>query len=155
MREQELEAYLYHQIPLTQAIGIRVEQAALDKVILFAPLANNINHKHTAFGGSLHAVATLACWSLLYVNLQAIHHDPAQIVITRSEIDYLHPVDTDFRAECVMPNEIIWNRFIQILRLKGRARLSLSAKIYQQNRLCVDYQGVFAALKTITIQDVS
>lgn len=154
MREQQLETYLYHQIPLTQAIGIRVEHAALDKVVLFAPLANNINHKHTAFGGSLHAVATLACWSLLYVNLQVINNDPVQIVITRSEIDYLHPVDTDFRAECLMPNKIIWDRFIQILRLKGKARLSLSAKIYHQDRLCVDYRGVFAALKTITIKDV-
>lgn len=154
MIEQQLETYLYQQIPLTQAMGIRVEHAALDKVMLFAPLANNINHKHTIFGGSLHAVATLACWSLLYVNLQAISEASMQIVITRSEIDYLHPVDTDFRAECLMPNPIIWDRFIKILRLKGKARLSLSAKIYQQDRLCVDYQGIFAALKAITIQDI-
>lgn len=146
MIKQQVEDYLYQQIPLTQAMGIRVEQASLDKVVLFAPLANNINHQKTVFGGSLHAVATLACWSLLYVNLKAISEARMQIVITKSEVNYRYPVDADFRAECVMPDSAIWQRFIHTLHLKGKARLSLSAKIDHRDRLCVDYRGIFAVI---------
>lgn len=141
----ELEDYLHQNIPISKAMGIQIEQATKDKVILFAPFANNINHKKTVFGGSLHAVATLACWSLLYLNV----HDPKfQIVITKSEVDYLLPVDSDFTAKCSMPEQSTWQRFIQILQTKGKARILLSAKIMHQGRLAVDYQGVFAVLKT-------
>jgi thioesterase domain-containing protein len=105
----DLEQYLYQNIPLSQAIGIIVEEATLQKVILKAPLAPNINHKKTAFGGSLHAVATLACWSLIFINLQATPFASMEIVITASEIQYLMPVAADFFIECSFPDEARWN----------------------------------------------
>ena len=139
-----LESYLYQNIPLSKAMGIKIHHESADKVILFAPFANNINHKKTVFGGSLHAAATLACWCLLYLNV----HDPSlQIVITKSEIDYLAPVDSDFTVECLMPEKSIWERFMQMLQSKGKARILLAAKIMHNDKLAVDYQGVFAVLK--------
>jgi thioesterase domain-containing protein len=144
--KEELETYLYQHIPITQAMGIQVKQISKEKVILSAPFANNINHKRTVFGGSLHAVATLACWSLLYVNLKELKTLPFQIVITKSEVDYQAPVDSDFEAECRFPEEKEWQRFIKMLYLKGKARISLSAQIDHQGRVAVDYQGVFAAI---------
>src|SRR5438445_9511868 len=135
--EKQLEAYLCKHIPLTQAMGIQVQQASLDKVILFAPFANNINHKKTVFGGSLHAVATLACWSLLYVNIKEAGSEHVQIVITKSDVEYLAPVDADFTAECVMPDTAVWQRFLKMLHAKGKARIHLAAKIYHKDRLAV------------------
>lgn len=140
-----LEEYLYQNIPISKALGVKVQQAAPEKVILFAPFASNINHKKTVFGGSLHAVATLACWSLLYLN---IHDSKFQIVITKSEIDYLAPIDSDFTAECIMPESDAWQRFMQMLRSKGKARILLSAKIHHNEKLAVDFQGIFAVLNT-------
>lgn len=141
-----LEEYLYQHIPITQAMGIKVQEANSQKVILFAPFANNINHQKTVFGGSLHAVATLACWSLIHLNL---NNPKAQIVITNSEVDYLAPVDGDFIAECTMPEANVWERFLHILQAKGKARILLSAKINHNHKLAVDYQGVFAVLNGI------
>ena len=146
--EKSLEDYLHKNIPISQAMGIKVVEALSQKVKLKAPFLNNINHKKTVFGGSLHAVATLACWSILHLHLKD-EKASYQIVITKSEVDYLLPVDSDFTAECDMCKEASWQRFLKMLHAKGKAKIQLSAKIYQKDSLCVDYIGTFAALKLI------
>jgi len=142
-----LEKYILEHIPITSPMGIRVDQATPEQVILFAPSSPNINHKMTVFGGSLHAVATLACWGLLYLKLLEINLS-AQIVISSSEVQYLAPVTTDFKAECHMPDSIEWKKFIKILERKGKGRIKLHAKIFQDHQLAVSYTGTFVALKT-------
>lgn len=144
--EKQIETYLYENIPITLAMGIQVKHASSQKIILFAPLSNNINHKKTVFGGSLHAVATVACWSLLFVNVREAKEGQVQIVITKSDVDYLAPVEGDFYAECLLPKKEIWDRFQNMLHMKGKARINLSAKIEYKGRLAVDYRGTFAAI---------
>lgn len=150
MKPQVLEEYLLKNIPLSSAMGVRVESITSEKVILNAPFSNNINHKQTVFGGSLHAVATLACWSLLHVHLNEIYGNKVQIVIANSEIQYLAPVASDFKAECSMPNIIDWEKFIKIFDKKGKARIKLKGKIYKEDQLLVDYSGTFVAIKIKT-----
>ena len=65
MGERELEHYLYEHIPLSLAMQISVIDVRDDGVTLRAPLAPNINHTNTIFGGSASAVAILAAWSKL------------------------------------------------------------------------------------------
>lgn len=142
-----LEHYLRQHIPLSEAMGVRVKSCSSSHIILSAPFENNINHKKTVFGGSLHAVATLACWSLLHVNLSDFEH--VQIVIASSEISYLAPVNTDFKAECSMPDRSDWEKFQKTLQRKGKARIKLRATVVQSSKLCVDYHGVFVAVRTI------
>ena len=143
--KEKLEKYLLEHIPISAAMGVAVDTASEQKIILKAPISNNINHKKTVFGGSLHAVATLACWSLLHVNLAKNYGESLQIVIASSEISYTSPVTTDFKAECSMPDHAVWDRFTKILQKKGKARINLSGKIYEDGRLCVDYVGTFVA----------
>ncbi len=143
--KDNLEKYLHQNIPLSRALGIEILSASPQEMIVGAPFSNNINHKKTVFGGSLHAVATLACWSLIYVNLEELQ--PLDIVITSSKIDYLLPVTSDFKAHCQIPEENAWKRFITMLRLKGKGRVSLQAMIYQNDRVAVYYEGTFAAIK--------
>lgn len=144
--EKQLQDYLYQHIPISRAMGVLVEHATTDKVVVCAPIANNINHKQTAFGGSLHAVATLACWSLLHMNLKATN-EAIQIVVAKSDATYLAPVGTDFKAECVIPSNAEWHRFLKMLSAKGKGRIELSAQIYHEGKLAVNYQAVFAALR--------
>lgn len=142
-----LEDYLLQHIPISVAIGIKVAFASAQKVILSAPFLNNINHKNTVFGGSLHAVATLACWSLLHMNLLGLSEKKFQIVIASSEVLYTAPVISDFKAECSTPDSLEWERFRKTLQRKGKARLKLNAKIFQDSQLCVNYSGQFVAIK--------
>lgn len=141
-----LENYLWEHIPISSAMGVKVNIASQEKVILEAPLTNNINHKKTVFGGSLHAVATLSCWCLLHVSLERLSVKSFQIVIASSKIEYLAPVEEDFKAECGPPGREEWERFLKTLNKKRKARLSLQAKILQGSSLCVDYSGIFVAL---------
>lgn len=138
--KKQLEHYLYTHIPITQAMGIQVEEATLEKIVLFAPFIDNINHQKTVFGGSLHAVSTLACWSLIHVNLQ---QEPIQIVVSHSDTSFKAPVTTDFYAVCNFPEQDTWNRFLNMLKTKGKGRLSLRSTIHEDDKLCVDYQGTF------------
>ena len=142
----ELQDYLHRHIPISSAMGVKVSEATTGRVVLSAPLNININHQSTVFGGSLHAVATLACWSLLHLNLNKKFDSSKQIVITESKINYLAPVTNDFFVECDMvdPNE--WERFSLIFEKKGKGRIMLQSKIYMESNLCVDYTGTFAAM---------
>src|SRR5581483_6434170 len=68
--EQEIEQYLHRHIPLSAAMGVRVRAASPERVELAAPLAPNINHHETLFGGSGAAIATLSAWTLVNIRLR-------------------------------------------------------------------------------------
>lgn len=142
---QIIQDYLVKHIPITKALAITVELDDDHNIMVSAPLKNNINHKMTAFGGSLHAVATLACWSFLYQ--QFIEQlEKIEIVISHSEIDYLLPVICDFKAICYQPENDTWAKFHKILTKKDKARIVLKANILQDNQLAVAYQGTFVVM---------
>jgi thioesterase domain-containing protein len=71
MTPESLQAYLHDRIPLSRAMEIEVRSATPQGVTLYAPLAPNINHRDTVFGGSASAVAILAAWSVVYVRMHA------------------------------------------------------------------------------------
>lgn len=145
MNATKLQDYLYEYIPISAAFQINVQELTADKVILRAPIKPNINHKKTVFGGSLHCVATLACWSLLFTKLEQFIK-PVEIVIARSGIKYLTPVTTDFHAECRMGDICNFQHLETMLTKKGKGHICLNAKIYQDNKLAVDYCGEFVAI---------
>jgi len=64
-RLRTLELLLHAEIPLSQAMQVRVLRFDRNGLVLGAALAPNLNHKKTAFGGSLNSLATLACWGLV------------------------------------------------------------------------------------------
>ncbi len=71
MSLDEITAYLHAHIPVTRSLGaaaVRWDGAAL---ALRAPLAPNLNHRGTAFGGSMSALAILAGWGVVHLALRA------------------------------------------------------------------------------------
>lgn len=144
---KHLQSYLERNIPISAALGAKVLEIGTDTLSVGAPLGANINHKLTVFGGSLQAVATLACWSLLHHKLRG-EADPGEIVIMNSTIDYTKPVTGDFVATAFLPHDKSWQQFIRTFERRGKARVQLTAQIYQGEELAVDYTGTFAALKT-------
>lgn len=143
----DFQEFLLKSIPIAEAMGIRVEHVSDERVTLSAPLSNNVNHKNTAFGGSLHSVATLACWSLLHLKLKQVCGENVPIVIASSEISYLKPVTEDFQSVCKVADAGAWERFISIFRKRGKSRLTLTAQILQGDQVCVEYSGVFVAIR--------
>jgi thioesterase domain-containing protein len=95
-----------------------VRSATPDGVEFFAPLAPNINHRDTVFGGSASAIAILAAWSALYVRMRA-EMRAGRIVIRRNKMSYERPIIDDFTARSAPPEAAAWAKAIATLG-KGR-----------------------------------
>ena len=100
----ELEAYLHRNIPISRAMGVRVAAVDGEGVRLTAPIAPNMNHRRTAFGGSVSTLAILSAWMLVHARLRESGSE-GRVVIQRSSLEYLHPVHGDFEARGLPPAE--------------------------------------------------
>lgn len=126
-------------------MGVRVEVATPERVLLFAPLGPNINHHQTVFGGSGVVLATLSAWTLLHLRLAHQRID-AQLVIQRSAMEYERPITGDFEAECRFTDAIAWQRFRAMLDRRGRARMTLKAQLLHASNEMGAFVGDFVAL---------
>jgi len=140
-----LERYLHQQIPLCAAMGVRVRMATPERVQLAAPLAPNVNHNETVFGGSAAALATLCAWALLHLRTASAGLQ-ARLVIQRSSIEYEQPIPGDFEAVCRFSDELAWERFRSTLVRRGRARVTLSAHLVHDARRMATFEGDFVGL---------
>ena len=141
----ELESYLHSNIPLSAAMGVQVRVASPDHVLLSAPLAPNINHHQTVFGGSGAVLATLSAWTLLHLRLQVEQLD-AQLVIQRSSMEYERPIAGDFEAVCRFADDAAWRRFRAAFERRGRARMTLHAQLLHADEEMGSFVGDFVAL---------
>jgi thioesterase domain-containing protein len=141
----DLEAYLHSNIPLSAAMGVQVKVATPERVLLAAPLGPNINFHQTVFGGSGVVLATLSAWTLLHLRL--VHEClDAQLVIQRSSMEYERPISGDFEAVCGFADESAWDRFRRMLERRGRARMTLNARLLYQSTEMGSFVGDFVAL---------
>jgi thioesterase domain-containing protein len=142
-----LEAFLHEQIPLTRAMGVQVIESNARRLVLEAPLDKNVNHLGTAFGGSLHALPTLACYAAVWTMLRAAGID-GHVVVKRSEASYRRPVTGRLRAICEQPSAAIAQEFLQDFKRHGKARLELTAIVESStdHQPAVEFHGSFVAL---------
>jgi thioesterase domain-containing protein len=145
--ELEIEQYLHRHIPMSAAMGIRVLLATERRVELAAPLAPNINHQSTVFGGSASAVATLSAWTLVHVGLRYANVE-ATTVIQRNVMSYEEPIHGDFKAVCTLVDEPAWQRFIKTIERRGRARITMNAHLLFEDRQAASFEGDFVALQS-------
>lgn len=142
----ELEKFLHAKIPLTAAMGIRVLETGPRRLILEAPLAPNINHLGTVFGGALHTLPTLACYATLWTLLVEAGLD-GHVVVKESNAHYRQPVRGAFRASCERPDAEPAARFIDDLRRFRKARMELQSVVDGANgKPAVEFSGSFVAV---------
>ncbi|HSE27704.1 MAG TPA: YiiD C-terminal domain-containing protein [Gemmatimonadales bacterium] len=141
-----LERYLHEHIPISAPLGVRVLDAGAHGVRLAAPLAPNLNHRRTAFGGSLSAVAILAAWSWLHLKLRGDGF-VGRIVIQGNSMEFLAPAEGDFEAECRAPGPERWELFARALAARGRARIELDAEVRVGDALVASFRGQYVALR--------
>ena len=144
MTLDEITAYVHAHIPITASLGARVEHYDGESVRLAAPLTPNLNHRATAFGGSLSAVAILSGWVLLHLQL----HERGvanRLVIQRSTLEFDAPVDGDFTATATLPVAAVWNRFLATLSRHRAARVTVSSKIACASGVGGRHEGTYVA----------
>lgn len=144
MTPQTLQDYLYAHIPLSKAMSVEVRHVSPESVHLVAPLAPNINHRETVFGGSASAVAILSAWSLLHVRMQD-EDVKARLVIQKNTMHYTLPIAGEFSAEAATPSSDQWQRFLATLSRHRRARVSIRSILKCNGERVGDFAGDFVA----------
>jgi len=146
MTTRGLEAFLHEKIPLTKAMGLHVAESNARRLVLEAPLDRNVNHLGTAFGGSLHALPTLACYAGLWTLLREAGID-GHVVVKRSQAYYRQPVTGTLRAVCVRPPAAMVKEFIRDLQRHKKARMELEAVVEGvDGKPSVEFSGSFVAV---------
>ncbi len=146
MSTRGLEAFLHEKIPLTKAMGLHVAESNAHRLVLEAPLDKNVNHLGTAFGGSLHALPTLACYAAVWTLMREAGLD-GHVVVKRSAARYRAPVKATLRAVCMRPAPTVVAEFITDLNRHKKARMELTAIVEGEGgNPAVEFSGTFVAL---------
>ena len=145
MRTQQLQDSLHERIPQSRALGVIVLEADPGQVVLRAPLAPNVNHSGTVFGGSAAAVAVLAAWSLVEVRLQAVAQ-PGRIVIRRSTMDFEQPIVADFTAIAGPPATVDWEKLLATLQRGRMGRIVIHSVLDCEGVRVGELEGEFAVI---------
>lgn len=142
----DLEAYLHAHIPLSAAMQVAVVSATSEAVTLSAPLAPNINHRSTAFGGSVSTLAILSAWSLVNLRLKA-EGLQTRLVIQSNRMDYDAPIESGFTATATLANATAWPLFTKMLLRKGRARIVVQSVVRCGEAVGGRFEGEFVAFR--------
>lgn len=142
----ELEGRIHRLIPLTSALGLRLETFDEDRLTVSAPLEANHNHQATAFGGSLYCVGVMAVWARLQLWLDQ-KELAGSIVIQSGAMDYADPVTDDFQAVAGLAELVTMERAEAMIRRHGKARLSLASDIVQAGQSKGRFIGRFVVLQ--------
>jgi thioesterase domain-containing protein len=144
MQPQALQDYLYAHIPLSKAMAVEVKTATPQGVLLSAPLAPNINHRDTVFGGSASTLAILSAWALLHVSMLDANIK-ARLVIQKNSMSYDLPMPGEFSAEAAAPAPEKWQRFLATLNKHKRARISIRSILHCEGKKVGEFEGDFVA----------
>ncbi|HEX4630442.1 MAG TPA: YiiD C-terminal domain-containing protein [Chthoniobacterales bacterium] len=136
------EKFLHEQIPITRAMGLRVVANDENGFVVEAPVALNSNHLRTAFGGSINAVATLAAYGFLWMELTEA---AAHVVVAESSIRFLRPVREIIRAICLRPDAKTLGAFGNQFAEKGKARITLRVHVTEAGETAAEFEGHFVA----------
>lgn len=139
-----LEAYLYAHIPMTKAIQLSVIDIQPEFLMVSAPLAPNINHQDTVFGGSASAVAILAAWAFVHTRLTS-QNISNKLVIQRNIMNYELPITSTFTAKAYVTDETKWQTFIQMLLKRGRGRIKVMCILECSTQIVGRFEGEFVA----------
>jgi thioesterase domain-containing protein len=148
---QELEQYLHDAIPLSRAMQISVLELTETCALLGAPLAPNVNHRGTVFGGSACTLSILACWSLLYCRLQD-RVPAASLVLQSNSMSYQRPVAQPFSARAELAPDARWAEFVRTLERRGKARICVCARLLCAGEEAGRFAGEFVALSAAAVR---
>ena len=143
---EELQTTIDREIPICSKMGIRVESLDERGLSMSAPLELNRNHQLTGFAGSLCALCTVTGWGMVFLVARQ-HGLAADVVIRRSGIKYLLPVDSEqIVATCTGVADAERAHFVEMFREKGQAKLDLRAEIQCGGQTAVSFHGSYVLL---------
>ena len=143
---EKAQDYLHSEIPITRKMGIEVQKLTTNEVKLKAPIALNINHMKSAFGGSVDSLFLTAGWS--YIRLVVDHFDPLPLIIgNKARTTFQRPITDDFSAQILIPDKKEVDKFLDEYKRFGKARISLEAVIEEDGKTYAVFKGDYVVVK--------
>ena len=119
---------LRRELPLSGPLGVELRRWDEGGLEVWAPDEPNRNVQGNLFGGSLAAVALLAGWGLVRLELQ--HRGiEADVVVQDGTLRFERPVRAAMRAVALHPPAEAWDRFLRAIRDRGRGRIALRVEL--------------------------
>lgn len=144
--EEKAQDYLHSEIPITRRMGIEVQKLSSNEVELKAPIALNVNHRRSAFGGSVDSLFLTAGWS--YIRLVVDHFDPLPTIVgSKSQTTFQRPITQDFIARLVIPSKREVDKFLEAYQRFGKARITLDANIENNGKTYAVFKGDYVVVK--------
>ena len=123
-------------------MGLRVVRNDETGFTVEAPVALNSNHLRTAFGGSINAVATLAAYGFVWLEL---NEAAAHVVVAESSIRFRRPVRETIRATCARPGAASLAEFRMRFAEKQKAGMTLHVTVTEAGEIAAKFEGRFVA----------
>ena len=136
------EEIIHTQIPVVKDMGIELSGFNGTEIKLKAPLDKNINHRFSAFGGSIYSVAVLAVYGLVFLNLRKRNLNP-HIVVHKSNVVYKAPILQDFEAVCKIEKDKEFDDFIQYYIENKKSRIELSSNVIIDGQIAFTLNAKF------------
>lgn len=137
-----LQSTWQKDIPISDAMGIRIQDYTGDVFTTHAPLANNVNVHSTMFAGSIYSLGTLTCWGLLHLQLLERQLDGA-VVLADGNIQYHKPVSE--QPSAVARLEDVKGDF-SVLNEGKNAHLNMTSTVFSGERPVAEFTGRFVVL---------
>lgn len=136
--------WLHRTVPLSAAMEVRVLRLEEGSAVLTMPLAPNVNHMGTVFGGSLNALALLTAAAAVMTRLRPAGYEHL-LVVSHSEYSYHRPAASDPTAQAQIPARQ-WAKIQPALETGNPARLKIEAIITVENQPTGTIKAHFALL---------
>ena len=119
---KRFQTFLHQTIPLTNDMGLIIEDYTSNTLKISAPLVNNINDKGSVFGGSSSALMIIAAWSLIKLNCDE-HDINADIVIHKNETIWHKALYSDLIIEAEFKGEYKFDKIKGIINNQKHQRI--------------------------------
>jgi thioesterase domain-containing protein len=140
---QVLQNTWRESIPISDAMGIKVESYTDWQFTTRADLNANLNLHNTMFAGSIYSLATLTGWGATYLALKEAGLE-GNIVLADANIKYLKPLNTDPKG-CVNIQTCKGN--LMELQEAGKASYLVPVTIFDGDQVVAQFEGQFVVKK--------
>ena len=139
---EQLQQAWYQHIPLSEKMGVRIQQYTGHQFITMMPETGNQNPHHTLFAGSLFSLATLTGWGLIWLLLRE-RHLGGTIVLADAHIRY-HSAITG-RPGAVAELGSLRGDLDRLARGR-KARVRLDVQLQGDEKTGAVFEGVYIVL---------
>lgn len=129
METEDIQTYIHEHIPIVKENRFAIEADESPYVSVTGTLKDHINHRNSAFGGSLSTALILSAWASVRSLLRAHGVENGIIVIQSQTVRFDKPVTGDFTARTLPIADVKVAKFIAMLTKFGKSRLKVESYI--------------------------